>query len=373
MSAQEFRFIADYFQEINGHEGCQPGSQVLPVGIGDDGAVLDLKALLSYGLSSAQLNSASLKASNSYAQEQSVENKLIVAADTMVEGTHFLPGACPKSIGYKSLVVNLSDLAAMAATPLAFTLCLTLPHSDEAWLSSFSQGLQDAATAYGVSLIGGDTTRGPLSISIQVLGLTAQPLTRSSAEVGDSIYVTGPLGDAAGGLAYLLGASHYQLGVKAALKTKASTALLMALEFPQPRLECVRQLRHFMKSGIDISDGLLQDLEHLCHASGVTAKIMLNQLPLSDELQECYSESQALQFALVGGEDYQLLFTSDPTLEAELEKVSQELRLPLYKIGHIVSKQSSFAPKDEFPVKVDGYSEESIIEILKKGFLHFEQ
>ena len=246
---------------------------------------------------------------------------LAVSIDTLVEGVHFLAGTDPYAIGWKTLAVSLSDLAAMGAEPAWATLALTLPAADPEWLRGFSSGLYAVADRYHVSLVGGDTTRGPLCISLQAHGLVEPDaaLRRSGARPGDLIFVTGSLGDAA--LALRLRQSNRQC-----LPSKQQETLDARLDRPQPRVEVGLALRGRASAAIDISDGLRADLGHILAASGVGARIHLDDLPLSSALRACCDEAEALQYALVGGDDYELCFTVPPQRESEL--VERLARLP---------------------------------------------
>jgi thiamine-monophosphate kinase len=243
-----------------------------------------------------------------------------VSIDTLVEGVHFFADVDPTTLGHKSLAVGLSDLAAMGAKPAWFTLALTLPDVNEDWLQGFSQGLADLAKQFDVQLVGGDTTSGPLAISIQVHGHVdpKQSPKRSGAQVGDLIYVTGTLGDAGLALQAKLG----QFSDKN-LSDASLQYLNTRLEKPSPRVEVGQQLLGLVTSAIDISDGLSADLSHILKASNVGATIELNQIPLSKSLQEIDTET-AYQQALTAGDDYELCFTVPVSkrqqLEASLDK-----------------------------------------------------
>lgn len=217
----------------------------------------------------------------------------MICTDTLVAGRHFPLSTAAHAIGWKSVAVNLSDLAAMGATPHSILLALSLPQVDDAWLEGFSQGLFDCCAPYNVQLIGGDTTQSPhLTISVTALGWipTAQGITRSGAQVGDYVVVSGQIGDAAFALQHL---GH---------------PLQQRLDYPTPRCELGQSLRGLASSMIDISDGLAQDLGHILKASGVGATLYLDQLPLDPALQVLAPE-QRWQYALAGGDDYELCFT----------------------------------------------------------------
>ncbi len=228
--------------------------------------------------------------------------QIVITTDTLVADIHFLANTDPYDIGYKSLAVNLSDLAAMGATPAWLTLALTLPRADEAWVKDFSRGFFKLATEYQAQLIGGDLTRGPLTITIQAHGLipTGQAIHRKSAQPGDLIYVSHTVGDAAAALAYLQN--------KITLPEKDKALVLEKLNRPTPRIALGIQLRDVASAAIDISDGLAADLSHILTNSRVGAEINLDLLPLSETLRQINPEA-ALSFALKGGDDYELCFT----------------------------------------------------------------
>lgn len=227
---------------------------------------------------------------------------LAASLDCLNAGVHFPLDTCPFDIGYKALAVNLSDLAAMGAEPLWFMLGLSLPQADADWLAQFAAGVGALATRYQLSLVGGDTTQGPLSISVQIQGAVPadKALRRSGAQVGDDLWVSGYLGDAGAGLALALA------------QTPADTAdrqyLLQRLNRPSPRVELGLALRGKASAAIDISDGLLADLSHILRASGVRACIELEALPLSAPLLAEQGLACAEQLALTAGDDYELCF-----------------------------------------------------------------
>ena len=228
-----------------------------------------------------------------------------VSIDTLVEGVHFFADVDPASLGHKSLAVGLSDLAAMGATPAWFTLALTLPDSNEPWLNAFSQGLATLAKQHNIQLVGGDTTKGPLTISIQVHGFIKpeQALRRNGAQIGDLIYVSGTLGDAGAALQLKL-----QQWDDDKLTAEDKQYFYQRLEKPTPRIQLGQDLLDFATSAIDISDGLSSDLSHILKKSGVGATIDLTKLPLSTSLQKI-SKTKAVAFALNSGDDYELCFT----------------------------------------------------------------
>ena len=269
MPDSEFALIQDYF--TGGGEG-----PAVRLGIGDDAAVLSVP-----------------------------EGQVLqISTDTAVEGVHFLETLPATEVAYRSVMAAASDLAAMGASPLACLLSLTLPKSDPSWLQAFSSGLSEACEQTGLSLVGGDTTRGPLSITVTVLGSTPaeQFMTRSGAQPDDRLCVSGHLGDAAAGLAI----SNGELVVEDA---RNQGLLVDRYERPTARLVLGHTLRDCATACIDISDGLLADAGHIAAASGVAINIDSASLPLSEALRASVPLSQAQDWALAGGDDYELLFT----------------------------------------------------------------
>ncbi|QAU33678.1 thiamine-phosphate kinase [Janthinobacterium sp. 17J80-10] len=253
---------------------------------------------------------------------------LAISTDMLVEGRHFFAGADPFQLGHKCLAVNLSDLAAMGATPLAFTLALALPAPDEAWLAPFAQGLLALADRHGCELIGGDTTKGPLTISITVFGEVPQDqaLRRSGARPGDDIWVSGSLGDARLALAGLRG----ERILDAARLDEAAPRL----HAPTPRLDLGLALRGLASAAIDVSDGLAGDLGHILRQSGVGAVIDVDALPAGPMLA---SEPPVLQreYGLAGGDDYELCFTADPARRDAVLDAARAAATPVTRIGAI--------------------------------------
>ncbi|HTV51857.1 MAG TPA: thiamine-phosphate kinase [Steroidobacteraceae bacterium] len=230
--------------------------------------------------------------------------QLVAAIDTVVEGVHFPPGSPPASIGHRVLAVNLSDLAAMGAEPAWALLALTLPRAEERWLAEFSRGFNALAREFGVALVGGDTTAGPLCITVQILGFIEPQtaLTRAGGTPGDQLFVSGTPGDAAAGL--LLGQG------KLAIADATIAAQLSArFYFPSPRVALGRRLRSLASACIDVSDGLLGDAGKLAAASGCGADLELTELPLSNGLVQALGEGRARELALTGGDDYELCFS----------------------------------------------------------------
>lgn len=255
---------------------------------------------------------------------------LAVSTDTLVADIHFLPDISPQDLAYKSLAVNISDLAAMGANPAWVSLALTLPEIDEAWLSAFSDSLFEQLDYYDIQLIGGDTTQGPLSLTYTINGLVPQgrALLRSGAKVGDWIYVSGTLGDSAAGLAIL----QQRLTVE---DSEQRDRLIQRHLRPQPRILQGQALRDVASAAIDISDGLASDLGHILRASGCGAQIDLDALPLSASLCANVAEEQRLRWALAGGEDYELCFTVPEVNRGALDTALGGLGVDFHCIGQI--------------------------------------
>ncbi len=283
----EFELIDRYFRRNTGRD--------VVLGIGDDGAVLTVPD----------------------------GRKLVAVVDTSVAGVHYPEGMAAADIGYRALAVNLSDIAAMGATPAWMTLALTLPDSDTEWLQEFANGLFAAADEHHVSLVGGDTTRGSQTvISVQLLGHVAGDaiLTRSGCVAGDGIYVSGTLGDAAAGLALLQ-------------KGQADEYLQDRFRRPRARVALGQACASLANAAIDISDGLAADLSHILAASGVGATIDLLALPLSAELQAYAGIDGARQLALGGGDDYELCLTVPAALDAGFRRAAKESAVAVTRIG----------------------------------------
>lgn len=254
--------------------------------------------------------------------------QLATSVDTLVEGRHFLSTVPPERLGHKALAVNLSDLAACGAQPLAFTLALTLPRADEAWLARFAQGLLSLADAHGCELVGGDTTAGPLAITITVYGEVpaGQALLRSGARPGDELWVSGALGDARLALEAFRGT--------VALAADDFEQARRAMELPQPRVALGLALRGVATSAIDLSDGLLGDLGHVLKRSQVGATLEADALPRSALLgrQDAALQSECL---LAGGDDYELLFTAPPAQRDAVLAAAARAGVPASRIGRI--------------------------------------
>lgn len=254
-------------------------------------------------------------------------HELAVSIDTLVECVHFLPNTKPVDLGWKALAVNLSDLAAMGAQPAWAVLSLTLPHPDSEFVQGFVEGFLQLADRHGLALVGGDTTQGPLTISVTVHGFVpkGQGLLRSGAQVGDQLFVTGPLGDAAAALQCL------------DEKTPAAGTMRSKLERPQPRVEAGLLLRGLAHAVIDISDGLLADLSHICDASGVGARLHGSALPCSEALVSRFGLAQAREFALAGGDAYELCFAAAPEHAEAVAAAMHKAGCQAIHIGEVVA------------------------------------
>jgi thiamine-monophosphate kinase len=316
-SNNEFSLINRYFKKLT-------AQQDVVVGIGDDAAIL----------------------------EPTQGHQLILATDTLVASVHFPDEANAFQVATRSLCVNLSDMAAMGATPKWFTLALTLPKqlATTDWLQDFSQGLAEVARQYNVALVGGDTTAGPLTISITVAGElpAGEGLCRGGAQADDSIYVSGTLGDGA--------ASLFQLTQN---PETISERLLQRFYSPPPQIELGVGLRDYATACIDISDGLVADLSHLCKASGLGAAIKSDLLPIHSELKDNHSE-QFLDWALSGGDDYQLCFTVPESKKTAFERWVQQANILVTKIGnmeHLQHNQEYIILDDQaLPADSGGYT-----------------
>ncbi|MFI8482401.1 thiamine-phosphate kinase [Pseudomonas sp. NPDC078700] len=315
----EFELISHYFAAA----ACAQAGDGVALGIGDDCALLEVPA----------------------------GEQLAVSTDTLVAGVHFPHNPDPYLLAQRALAVSVSDLAAMGAAPIGFTLALTLETANTDWLQAFANGLDQMARACSVSLIGGDTTRGPLSLTLTVFGRTPKglALTRSGAQVGDLLCVGGYLGDAAGALPLVLGQRSDD--------STAAKALLQHYWSPQPQLALGQALRGKATAALDISDGLLADCGHIAAASQVCMQIEVDKVPLSASLQACADDQAARQCALSGGDDYVLAFTL-PAVELS---PLQTQGWPVHVIGRVVAGQG---------VEVlDGYGNKIIQAV--GGYQHF--
>jgi len=257
-------------------------------------------------------------------------HELVMTVDALMEGVHFDRSATPHAIGHKSLAVNLSDMAAMGAEPRWALMSLSIPDADDEWLRGFCDGFFALARQHGVQLVGGDLIRGPRMISVQLSGTVAQgtALRRDGARVGDAIFVSGSIGDAAAALA----AAH----VQAKISRQALTYFRSRLDYPVPRVELGRALRGLATAAIDLSDGLAIDLSRLTAGSGAGAEVMLEVLPLSAEYR-AHREALGWEPALSGGDDYELCLTAPPGSCDEIRMVAEESGVPVTEIGRITT------------------------------------
>lgn len=295
---KEFDLIGRYFSD-SGHK-----RKDVVIGIGDDCAVTTVPE----------------------------NQQLAVTTDTLVAGVHFLKDAPAKSVAYKAVAVNLSDLAAMGAEPAWISLSLSLPDADEQWLKAFSEGLHEITQYYSVQLIGGDTVKGPLAMTITAQGFIppGSELTRSKAKPGDWVYVTGSLGDAGAGLDILQNTLE--------VRGEAKDVLVNRHYFPTPRVAVGTALRRLATSCIDISDGLLSDLGHILKASGCGANIHVDRLPLSRALTQAVSAEEAIEYALSAGDDYELLFTASEEQKGSLETSLTSTNVKATCIGQLTGQ-----------------------------------
>jgi thiamine-monophosphate kinase len=281
--------------------------------------------------------------------------ELVAATDMMVEGTHFFLDVDAEALGHKILAVNLSDLAAMGAQPRWAMLAMAIPQADAAWLEKFARGFFALATRHNVDLIGGDTTRGPLNLCVQIMGEVeaGRALRRDGAKIGDEVWVSGQLGEAALAVAHIKG--------ELALPEAMAARCRRRLEWPQPRVELGRGLIGTAHSVIDISDGLLADLGHICERSGVGASIDFDALPCIPELRSMRGRDQVAQALLAGGDDYELCFTVSPGNDSMLRALSEQLGITMTRVGSIMAGNR---------VEVRGPAGRPL-EWKEKGFEHF--
>ncbi|WP_454832078.1 thiamine-phosphate kinase [Pseudoxanthomonas wuyuanensis] len=254
--------------------------------------------------------------------------QLAVTADTLNAGVHFPESTAAADIGWKALAVNLSDLAAMGARPAWCLLSLSLPVSDPAWVDAFLDGFLPLADMHGVGLVGGDTTRGPLSISVTAIGLIGggRALRRDAAQVGDDVWVTGTLGDAGAALAQLD-------------SPDPDPFLRSRLDRPVPRVAAGQALIGIAHACVDVSDGLLADLGHICTRSGVAAQVEVAALPVSAALAQTFAAAQCSEFQAGGGDDYELCFTASADARERIAALAETLGLPFTRIGTILAGQ----------------------------------
>jgi thiamine-monophosphate kinase len=272
-------------------------------------------------------------------------SELVLTTDALVEGVHFLPHAPARSLGHRALAVNLSDIAAMGASPSWMLLSLILPQAQEAWLAEFCAGLAPLAERHAVALVGGNLSRGPLSITVELAGLVpaGRALRRQGARPGDALYVSGTPGDAAAGRSLLTRAADAFAGAPATHER----ALLERFEYPTPRVALGEALRDLASACIDVSDGLYTDARRLLAASGCAGQIDAALLPLSNHLrglaaQEGWSTAQTLRLALGGGEDYELCFCASPARQSALQALATTLGERITRIGEVTAGTGIF-------------------------------
>jgi thiamine-monophosphate kinase len=298
MAQSEFELIGKYFARLGAERAD------VRIGVGDDGAVVMPPA----------------------------SREMVVVTDTLVEGVHFPPGSPAISIGHRAFAVNLSDIAAMGAEPAWALLALSLPRPDEEWLAHFARAAGDLCRRHGVALVGGDTTRGPLTVTVTIIGIApiGVALERKGGQPGDAVFVTGSPGDAAAGLALEQGRLHVSDPMSAQI-------LRDRFLFPTPRCEVGVALRGLASACIDVSDGLGGDLEKLCAASGCGAEVDAAALPVSESLLGAVGRESAREYALTGGDDYELLFTVPlARLGAITNAIARGLG-PVTRIGSLVA------------------------------------
>lgn len=320
MALTEFPLIDRYFR------ACGAARGDVRLGVGDDAALLSPAA----------------------------GQELVAATDTLVAGVHFPEPADAASLGHRALAVNLSDLAAMGARPAWALLALTLPRAEPAWLAEFAAGLDELARAHEVALVGGDTTRGPLSVTVTLLGHVPAggALRRAGATPGDVLFVSGTLGDAAAGLALEQG--------RLAAAPEASAYLRERFLRPQPRLALGERLRGHASACIDVSDGLLADAGKLAAASGVGVELAWEALPLSESLRAALGAERARELALTGGDDYELCFAVHPDRVATMAAELPPQRWGYTRIGTLRATPGTVVQRDG-----------TVMEFSHSGYEHF--
>ncbi|MBQ4833918.1 thiamine-phosphate kinase [Pseudoalteromonas sp. MMG010] len=281
--------------------------------------------------------------------------QLAVTTDTLVAGVHFFDDIAPRALGHRVVAVNLSDLAAMGAEPTWISVALTLPSTDPYWLEEFAEGMHEIAEYFNVQIIGGDTTQGPLTITICAKGIVPNnmALRRGGAKVGDWIYVTGPLGDA--GLAI----ESRKQGI--AVDQKHQSYLNQRFDFPTPRVAAGQVLRGIASSAIDVSDGLLADLSHILALSGVSAEIHIDQIPTSDAIQDTLNFEQQLPFILNYGDDYELIFTVPDSKKGMVDIKLSQYGVTATCIGQIKSGNGD----------IELFNQGEKFDFQPQGFEHF--
>ncbi|WP_440875573.1 thiamine-phosphate kinase [Thalassotalea sp. PLHSN55] len=281
---------------------------------------------------------------------------IAVTTDTLVAGVHFPVETSAHAIGHKVVAVSLSDLAAVGAEPAWISLAITLPSIDEAWAKEFCRGVFELCEFYNVQLIGGDTTQGPMSVTVTAQGIVpfGKHISRTGAKAGDWLYVTGEIGDAALALQHVFG------NIKLAQPFVENS--LKKLNYPKPRALAGQALREYATSAIDISDGLLSDLEHICQGSKVGANIVLDDLPISTAMFETLGQEAAVEMALNGGDDYELLFTVSQDNKVGMETALANVGVTVTCIGQLNPSEKITTTLNSKPVLID-----------KKGFEHFSE
>jgi thiamine-monophosphate kinase len=316
----EFEIIRRYFARV-------ADDAAVRVGVGDDGAVLD----------------------------PAPGRELVVVVDTLVQGVHYPADLSAADVGYRGVEVNLSDIAAMAGRPRWMTLALTLSDNDPEWLEGFTEGLFESAARFGVTLVGGDTTRGAQTVvSIHIIGDVGRDayLTRSGAKAGHLIFVTGTPGDAAAGLASIQDPAGSSGGAEADRHVLRQRFLR-----PAARIEFGAAIAKVASAAIDVSDGLFADTRKLLEASGAGGRIELEKVPLSGAIRRVFGEDRARRFALTGGDDYELCFTTDPAREKDVRAAAERLDLPVACIGQVDESRRLELRQDGKPLdfRDDGY------------------
>ena len=319
MAASESQLIERYFRELGASR------EDIVLGIGDDAALLRVPG----------------------------NCELVLTTDALIEGVHFLPGAPARALGHRALAVNLSDIAAMGASPSWALLSLNLPVADEAWLREFAAGFGALARSHDVALVGGNLSRGALSITVELAGLvpTGQALRRDGARAGDELYLSGSVGDAACGLELLRG----EVTVPAA----EAAYLQRRFEYPTPRVALGQALRGIASACIDISDGVYIDASRLLAASGCGAELEIERLPVSEPLRRALGE-QSWRTALCGGEDYELCFTAPPAQAAAVVATAA-------RTGQAVTRIGALYPGTGLTLTAAG----SVMQFSPSGFDHF--
>jgi len=312
----EFEIICRYFSDQSTHRDD------VCLGIGDDAAILRVPP----------------------------GQELVVSVDSLIAGVHFPEDLPAAAIGHRALAVNLSDLAAMGATPAWALLALSLPQVDEEWIRELARGFFALAQRYKIVLVGGNLARGPLNITVTVHGFvpSGRALLRTGAQPGHTVCVTGWLGDSAGGLQQL----------QAHMAMAETDACMQRFCFPEPRIQAGLVLRDIASAAIDISDGLAADLGHLLQASGVGAQLQVEQLPLSSSLLQHCTQEQAVNLALTGGDDYELCFTVPAERMPLLASHAHDFGYPVTRIGEITTSKSLRCLRNDntdWPLPVAGY------------------